>query len=144
MTWFTSTKKNGTCSQCGAPVAEGERMWAVRRGYYVCEADGFLRESTKDSTDMGALEAGVIESLKPFPPEAMGSVLAQSMLYLARQLDLGEATPRDVPNFSKEIRQSLAQLEIMYPPEPEDDATDEAQKRRERRMAGLDEGDWDE
>jgi hypothetical protein len=141
MTWFDAAKK-GSCSQCVAPVAEGDRMWAVRRGYYVCEADGLLREAAKGEMSMGAMEAGVMESLKAFPPEATSCALAQSMIYLARLLDRDEVNPRDAPNFEKEIRQTVAQLECMYPPEPEDDITAAAQKKRARKMAGLDEGEW--
>lgn len=143
MTWFSAQRK-GTCSSCGAPVNEGERMWAVRKGYYTCEPCGFLRESSQDSSAMGKLEAGVIESLKSFPPEVMGTALAQSMIHLARLLDHDEVNPRDVPNFSKELRQSLAQLELMFPPEPEDDNTAAALKRRERKLAQLDKESWDE
>jgi hypothetical protein len=119
-------------------------MWAVRKGYYVCEADGLLREASKDSLDMGPLEASVVESLKVFPPEVMGTELAQGMLYLARLLDQNEVNPRDVPTFQKEIRQTLAQLMIMYPAEPEDDATAAAQKRRETQMAKLNKENWDD
>ena len=140
--WFEARKKDGSCSACGVPVAEGERMFAVRRGYYTCEPCGFLRESAEVSGDQGAVEASVVESLKAFPPEAYGSAIAQSMLYLARQLDRSEVGSRDVPAFTKEIRQGLAQLAIMYPPTPEDDATDAAQKRRDKKMAGL--GDFSE
>ena len=144
MTWFHSKQKNGHCSACGAPVTEGERMWAVRKGYYTCEPCGFLRESSNETGDMGQLEASVVESLKVFPPEVMGTELAQGMLYLARLLDQNEVNPRDVPTFQKEIRQTLAQLMIMYPSEPEDDATASAQKRREQKMAELNKGDWDD
>jgi hypothetical protein len=143
MTWFNA-KKAGTCSSCGAPVAEGDRMWAVRRGFYTCEFCGISREESATGDNMGQMESSVVESLKAFPPEAMGSALAQSMIYLSRQLDHDEVNSRDVPNFSKEIRQALAQLEIAYPATPEDDETDRAQKRREKRLkTGLDEKEWD-
>ena len=143
MTWFNA-KKDGLCSSCGAPVVEGDRMWAVRRGYYVCEADGLLREAAKDDTNMGRLESSVVESLKALPPEAGGSALAQSMLHLARLLDQDEVNPRDVPSFHKELRQTLAQLEIMYPAIPDDDATAEVNKKREARMELLKDGNWDD
>ena len=144
MTWFYSKKKDGSCSACGAPVDEGARMWAVRKGYYTCEPCGFLREQSKETGNMGQLEASVVESLKVFPPEVMGTELAQGMLYLAKLLDQNEVNPRDVPTFQKEIRQTLAQLMIMYPAEPEDDATAAAQKRRETQMAKLNKEDWDD
>lgn len=137
MTWFDANKK-GTCSQCGCPVKEGDRLWAVRRGFYVCEADGLLREAAKDDQNMGPMEAGAMESLKLFPPEASSTALAQSMIRLARLLDRDEVNPRDEPNFHKEIRQTVAQLEGMYPSEPEDDTTATAQKKIARKMAGLD------
>lgn len=143
MTWFNA-KKNGSCSSCGAPVTEGELMWAVRKGFYCCEFCGVQREDSQDRADLGRLESSVVESLKAFPPEVMGTELAQGMLYLSRLLDHEEVNPRDVPTFQKEIRQTLAQLMIMYPTEPEDDNTDDAQKRRETRLAGLDEGEWDD
>jgi hypothetical protein len=139
VSWFDA-RKDGACNQCGAPVSEGERMWSVRRGYYTCEPCGFLREQASSGDgEQGAIEAGVIESLKAYPPEAMGTGIAQMMLYQARLLDRSEASARDVPTISKEIRQAQAQLELMFPPTPEDDATDAAQKRRDRKMAGLDE-----
>jgi hypothetical protein len=87
------------------------------------------------------MEASVTESLKEFPPEAGGTALAQSMIHLARLLDHDEVNPRDVPNFHKEIRQTIAQLKMEYPPEPEDDVTAKAQKRMNSKMTGLD--DWD-
>jgi hypothetical protein len=142
MTWFNA-KKDGNCSHCGVPVEAGDRMWAVRRGYYVCEADGLLREASTN-TDMGRMESSVVESLKAFPPEVMGQELAQGMLYLARLLDHEEVNPRDVPTFQKEMRQTLAQLEIMFPPEPDDDATADVQKQRESRMNLLKTGEWDD
>jgi hypothetical protein len=95
-------------------------------------------EEAVTHSDQGAVESGVMESLKVFPPEALGTAPAQTMIYMARLLDRMEVNPRDVPAVSKEIRQALAQLEIMFPPVPEDDATAAAQKRRERKMAGLD------
>lgn len=119
-------------------------MWAVRKGYYTCEACGLLREASRDSQDMGTLEASVVESLKKFPPEATGEVLAQAMLHTARLLDHDEVNPRDVPLFMKELRQTLAQLEIMFPAEPEDDDTAKAQKRISEKMTGLAEGEWNE
>jgi len=117
-------------------------MWAVRRGYYTCEPCGFLREESKETGNMGDVEAGVMKSLEAFPPEATSCALAQSMIYLARLLDREEVNPRDAPAFQKEIRQTVAQLEGMYPAEPEDDVTATAQKKRAAKMAGLNEGEW--
>lgn len=135
--WFPA-KKTGSCRYCNRDIAVGDRMYCASRGVYMCEGCGKGRESGTDS-DMGAIEAGVVESLGKFPPEAAATALGQSLLYLGRLLDRGDVNAREIPQFSKEIRQALAQLEMQYPAVPEGDGTDEAKKRRERRLAGLNE-----
>jgi hypothetical protein len=41
--------------------------------------------------------------------------------------------PRDVSNYTKEIRVNMLTLRDLYPPDEDDDATDLARKQRERR-----------
>lgn len=142
MSWFY-VKKDLNCSACGAPVGEGEKAWAVRKFYYTCEPCGFLRESGQLGNSQGPLEESVAKTLEAFGPEVTGEALAQTALYLARQLDRDEVNPRDIPAFSKEVRQTIAQLMVMFPPEPEDDETDKAQQRRNEALASLADEEWE-
>lgn len=135
-TWF-SAKKDGNCGKCGAPIEAGDRMYAQRKGMYVCEQCGQIAEQLPE--DSGPMVTSVLANLDEFPPEVREGSLAQAMLYMARQLDMGEVAARDVAGFIKEIRQNYMQLRALYPPSGEEDETDFMAKRREERYR-YDEG----
>jgi hypothetical protein len=129
--WFEA-KRDGSCGKCGAPVITGEPMYAVRKGMYVCQQCGQIAEELPP--DSGPMVTSVLSNLDEFPPEVREGSLAQSMLYMARQLDMGEVAARDVAPFIKEIRQSYMQLRALYPPLGDEDETDLMAKRREERF----------
>jgi hypothetical protein len=52
MSWFEA-KRDDSCSQCGAPVTEGARMWAVRKGYRTCELCGIMRKRRSPTVTRG-------------------------------------------------------------------------------------------
>lgn len=83
---------------------------------------------------MGANEAGVMHDLESFPFDAQEGALAQTMIYLARQLDQDGVIPRDTAAYVTTIRQNLVALREMYPPKQEADETSQAQDRRMNAM----------
>jgi hypothetical protein len=74
-----------------------------------------------------------MKELALLPMEAGDGTLAQSMLYLARQLDDGDVPPRERPQYTKELRISLLSLQDAYPASEDEDETEEARRKRERR-----------
>lgn len=129
-TWFPA-KRAGKCSHCNLPIEAGQDIFAKSAGVYLCSGCGLLAENTEEA--LGSMEAGVMEDLSAFPPEAVKGTIAQSMLYLARQLDMGDVSPREVGNYTKELRLSLLQLKDLYPVADGEDETDKARGKRERR-----------
>lgn len=122
-------------------------MFAVRRNYYACGPCGLLREANQASgAYRGLMETSVINTLKSFPPEASDEAMAQSMLNMARLIDREEVNARDVPVFHKELRQTIAQLILLFPSVPEDDETDKAQQRRASVLESIaaEARDWDD
>jgi hypothetical protein len=129
--WFEA-KRDGKCKNCKKPVAKGDEMYAKSAGVYLCGECGLVAENT--GPDLGPVEQAVEDDLATFPAEARRSAIAQSMLYMARQLDANDVSPRDVTNYTKEIRLGLLTLKDMYPPAEEADETELARQKRERRM----------
>ena len=128
--WFAANK-DGYCSKCGAPVTTGDMMFAQRKGMYLCEQCGHIASELPE--EGGPMVTSVMANLDEFPDEVREGSLAQSMLYMARQLDGGEVASRDVAGFIKEIRQSYMQLRALYPPSDEEDETALFARRREER-----------
>jgi hypothetical protein len=60
---------------------------------------------------------------------------------MARQLDAGDVAPREVTQYTKEIRLNLLQLHELYPPAEDGDDTEERraklQERRRREQGGI-------
>jgi hypothetical protein len=111
-------------------IEAGQRIWYVRRGTVLCELDGAVAEH--DEPEVGDVHTGVLEDLKDLPDEASERTLAKTMIYIAKAIDRGEVSDRDVAPLLKELRQMLVQLKDQFPPEPEDDETEKKRKRRER------------
>lgn len=133
-TWFDAERK-GKCSNCRKAVAVGDEMYAKSKGVYLCSDCGTLAEATAPET--GAQEKSCLYFLEKLPEEAVNGPLAQGMLYLARQLDQNDVSPREVTNYTKEIRLNMMQLRDLFPPDEGDDDTDIVRQRRERRMREM-------
>jgi hypothetical protein len=131
--WFEA-KKNGKCKHCFKDVAAGDQMYAKSRGVYLCGECGAAASATEGMTAAGGIEEATLRDLGNFPPEARETSMAVSMLFLARQLDQGDVSPREVTLYTKELRLMFMQLKDLYPETQDNDETDTARQRRERRM----------
>jgi hypothetical protein len=128
---WTEARRDGKCQHCRKPFAAGEEIWVRSAGVYYCNGCGLLDENTGASA--GEIETSVMKELAKLPLEAGEGPLAQSMLMLARQLDAGDVPPREVTQYTKEIRISMLTLKDEYPATEEDDETEAARRKRERR-----------
>lgn len=128
---WIEAKRDGRCAHCSKPLLAGEEIWLKSAGVAYCQGCGLLDESAPSVA--GSLEASVMKELAKLPLEAGEGTLAQSMLYLARQLDAGDVVPREVSQYTKELRISLLSLQDAYPATDEEDETEEARRKRERR-----------
>lgn len=133
-TWFEATR-DGKCSHCKRPnLLAGTQIYARSKGVYLCTECGSAAQATEGMVSAGGLEEASISDLETFPEEARKTSMAVGMLYLARQLDQGDVSPREVTLYTKELRLLFMQLRELFPEKAEDDATDVASQRRERRM----------
>jgi hypothetical protein len=123
--------RNAVCRSCSTPIPSGTEMFVKTAGVYYCQACGNLYETTERT--VGELEEAVNKDLGTMPDEAKDSTFAQAALYMARQLDDGDIPPREVPTYTKEIRMNMMELWMRFPPQGEEDETDQAQARLERR-----------
>lgn len=128
--WIEESSRNDSCARCHVRVEAGQRIYWLRRGTVLCELCGSVAEHEQPQT--GELESGVLAELAVLPPEASERVMAKLALDNARRIDNGDVADRDVAALYKELRQSVAQLKLDYPPEPEDDETEKSRKRRAR------------
>jgi len=128
---WIEAKRDGKCQHCKRPITAGEEMYVKSAGVYYCHDCGTLADNLP--TEMGEIETSVMKELSKLPMEAGEGSLAQSMLMLARQLDAGDVPPREVTQYTKEIRISLLTLTDAYPAAEEDDETEAARRKRERR-----------
>jgi hypothetical protein len=131
--WFEA-KKNSPCKHCGYGFTAGEQMYAKSKGVYLCRSCGLSAEATSGIAVSGGIEEATLRDLGSFPEEARETSMAVSMLYLARQLDMGDVSPREVTLYTKELRLMFMQLKDLYPETQDNDETDTARQRRERRM----------
>lgn len=130
--WIEAADRKTSCARCRRPIEVGERFYYQRRGTYLCEMDGSMAEH--EEPEVGDIESGVMEDLKQLPPEAADRTVAKLMIDTAQRIDRGEVADRDVAPLIKELRTLLLQLKEQFPPEPEDDDTARARKRREERL----------
>lgn len=128
---WIEAKRDGYCQHCKRPVTAGEELYVKSAGTYYCRDCGTLADNLP--AEMGEIEASVMKELSKLPMEAGEGSLAQAMLMLARQLDAGDVPPREVTQYTKEIRINLLSLKDEYPVTEDDDETDAARRKRERR-----------
>lgn len=130
--WFTA-KRDGKCSHCKQPFTAGEDVYAKAAGVYLGGLCGCGHVAENEPAETGEIETSVVKELSRLPAEAGEGSLAQAMLMLARQLDAGDVPPREVTQYTKEIRINLLSLRDEYPPDEQDDETEAARRKRERR-----------
>lgn len=130
--WIEEAERKTSCARCQARIEVGQRFYWLRRGTNLCELCGSIAEH--EEPEVGEIESGVLEDLKQLPPEASDRTIAKLMLSTAKKIDNGDVADRDVAPLIKELRTLLVQLKDQFPPEPEDDETERARKRRERRL----------
>jgi hypothetical protein len=130
---WVEAKRKGKCANCKGDIAEGQQIFNAR-GAWLCEACGLVAENTPDETVAGGIEEAALKDLMAFPEEAQDCAIARQILMMAHQLDMGYLVgPREVSQYTKEIRINMLTLRDLYPPDEDDDATDMAQKQRMRR-----------
>lgn len=135
---WIEAKRAGKCSNCKSQINEGDQIFNAR-GAWLCSACGLVAENTPDDVVSGGLEEAALKDLGAFPNEAQDSTIARAIIFMAHQLDMGYiVSPREVSQYTKEIRINLLTLRDMYPPDEEDDPTDQARKQRERRAREQD------
>jgi len=133
---WLAAKKDGRCRQCKQDVIRiGMEIFAKSAGVYMCESCGHDYED--NPPPMGRLERAAEKELSALPEDARTLALAENTLFLARQLDEGDVSPREVTQYTKEIRLNLMQLKDLYPETEAGDASDKAQEQRNRRMREL-------
>ena len=129
------------CRSCKAPVPPGSDIYIKSKGVYYCAGCGLLAENAPSEVKQGGIEEAFIKDLAQFPPEALDTALARQACYMARQLDCGEVGPREVTQYTKEIRLNLLQIRDLYPEEDGDDDTEtrreKLNERRRREQGGM-------
>jgi hypothetical protein len=128
--WFEA-KRDGRCAHCPRPFTAGDEIYAKSKGVYLCHDCGLLADNLP--SDVGEWEASVMKELAKLPMEASEGTLAQNMLGLAKDLDAGDVPPRERPQYTKEIRINLLSLKDEFPASDEEDETELARQKRERR-----------
>jgi hypothetical protein len=128
---WIEAKRKGRCVLCKNEIAVGAEIWLKSAGVAYCHDCGILAENMPH--EYGPLESSVMKELAKLPMEAGEGTLAQSMLFLAAQLDEGDVPPRERPQYTKELRISLLSLQDAYPATDTDDETETARQKRERR-----------
>lgn len=129
------------CVGCKHPIPPGTDIWLKSKGVYYCSTCGLVAEATGTEIKAGGIEEALLRDLEEFPGEAADTTLAKQSLYMARQLDDGEVAPREVTQYTKEIRLNLLQIRDLYPPADEGDDTetrrDRLAERRRREQGGI-------
>lgn len=130
-----------SCRGCKELIVPGDRIWIKAKGVYYCNSCGLIAEQNLGEVVSGGIEEGLIKDLDQFPDEAADTVLAKMALSMARQLDQHDVAPREVTQYTKEIRLNFLQLRDLYPPEGEEDDTDNRREklaeRRRREQGGI-------
>lgn len=129
------------CKGCKHPIGPGNEIWIKSKGVYYCHECGPAAEAAGNEVKPDGIEESLLKDLELFPGEAADTVLAKQALYMARQLDLYEVGPREVTQYTKEIRLNLLQIRELYPPDEEGDDTEDRreklQERRRREQGGI-------
>jgi hypothetical protein len=126
---------------CGLPITPGEEVWIKTKGVYYCHDCGTVAEAAGDEVKPGGILEATIKDLTAFPDEAADTSLAKLACYMAKQLDDGEVAPREITQYTKEIRLTILQIRDLYPPAEDDDDTEnrreKLQERRRREQGGI-------
>lgn len=129
------------CVGCKQPIGPGQDIWLKSKGIYYCNLCGVVAEGAGDEVKAGGIEEALLRDLEDFPGEAADTTLAKQSLYMTRQLDAGEVGPREVTQYTKEIRLNLLQIRDLYPPAEDGDDTEDRsarlQERRRREQGGI-------
>jgi hypothetical protein len=130
------------CCKCRQPIAPGQDIYLKSKGVYYCAGCGLGKEQAGDEVKQGGIEEALLRDLEEFPGEAADTTLAKQSLYMARQLDAGEVGPREVTQYTKEIRLNLLQIRDLYPPAEDGDDTEDrrerlAERRRRENGSGI-------
>jgi hypothetical protein len=128
---WIEARRDGKCSHCPRPITAGDEIWVKSAGVTYCQDCGLLDEGL--GHDAGKWETSVMKDLAKLPLEAGDTLLAQNMLGLARDLDDGDVPPRERPQYTKEMRINLLSLQDAYPATEDEDETELARQKRERR-----------
>jgi hypothetical protein len=83
----------------------------------------------------GPAETAVLRDLRALPDDLRQGGIAAAALQLARALDAGDMSPRDLSATAAQLRMSLVTLREIAPGEAKGDHTDEVRERRERRLS---------
>lgn len=130
--WGTSSGPVRCCG-CKTPIAPGESVFIKSKGVYYCGDCGIVAEATSGDIKAGGVEESFVLDLGKFPDEAADTVLAKQSLMMARMLDCGEVAPREITQFTKEIRLNFFALLELYPPQGEVDDTEDKRARMQAR-----------
>jgi hypothetical protein len=129
------------CRGCKQPIPPGGDIYLKSKGVYYCNTCGIVVEVAGDSVVINGMEEGLIKDLEKMPPEAADTAIAKTTLYMARQLDQGEVSPREITQYTKEIRLNYLQLLELFPPAGEEDDTEQKrakhEERRRRESGGM-------
>lgn len=83
----------------------------------------------------GENETAVLRDLKMLPEDLRKGAIAAVALALARQLDTGDMSARDLSDVANKLRMAMVTLREIAPGEAKGDHTDEVRERRERRLS---------
>jgi hypothetical protein len=129
------------CRGCKEPIPPGADLWIKACGVYYCNGCGLIAESTASDVLAGGIEESILSRLEKMEDGAADDPIARTSLYMARQLDAGEVSPREITQYTKEIRVNLLSLADVYSPDDESDDTASRQaklaERRRREQQGM-------
>ncbi len=129
------------CRTCKTPIMPGTEIFIKSKGVYYCPACGVGAEENIGRVLPNGIEEAFLLDLNSLPEVAADTALAKTALMLASQLDSGDVAPREVTQYTKEIRLIYMQLAELYPPAEDGDDTEERrarlQERRRREQGGL-------
>lgn len=129
------------CRGCRNPVPPGSEVYIKSKGVYYCADCGLVAENAPNEVKEGGIAEGLLKDLSQFPEEAADTAMAKAALMMARQLDDGDVAPREVPQYTKEIRLMILQVRELFPSTDDDDDTETRRERlnerRRREQGGI-------
>ncbi|MHB8272930.1 hypothetical protein [Bradyrhizobium sp.] len=128
--WGIASKESW-CPKCHTKIPLGAEIWKKSAGVTYCSLCG--HDAEDNPRVKGPQELAIEDFLSAMPPAASVHPLAACILKLAQQIDDGDVPPREMTNYTKEIRIGVFGLRDEFPVSDEDDPTDQARKARDRR-----------